>query len=392
MATNLLEMLTETLGSQFAKQASEFLGESESTTKSALGLALPALLGGLAKQGSTLDGAASLLKTLGGSNVDTGLLGNIAGLFSEKGKTDSLVTLGTSLLGNVFGDKVGSIASTIASLTGLKSSSSSNLLGLAAPFLMSFLKKFVTEKNLDAAGLVRLLGEQTGFLKGKVNPQLAGAMGLGSLFDSLGGTSAASGSSPSRPTYAPPVVEERSWFSKLLPWLIGLGALAAGFSMFRGCDKLDLGQATEPAATAVAPAAPKVAAPAVVAPAPTAPAPVAVPPAAAPAPVADVLPAKVYFEVGSPNIEGPSAATLAQAVIAVKNQGLAVDITGYTDKTGDAAANEVLAKQRAEAVRDRLIAAGVPEGKINMKPPFSITTTGTGSDAEARRVEITVAQ
>ena len=380
MATNLLEMLTETLGSQFAKQASEFLGESESTTKSALGLALPALLGGLAKQGSTLDGAASLLKTLGGSNVDTGLLGNIAGLFSEKGKTDSLVTLGTSLLGNVFGDKVGSIASTIASLTGLKSSSSSNLLGLAAPFLMSFLKKFVTEKNLDAAGLVRLLGEQTGFLKGKVNPQLAGAMGLGSLFDSLGGTSAASGSSPSRPTYAPPVVEERSWFSKLLPWLIGLGALAAGFSMFRGCDKLDLGQATEPAATAVAPAAPKVAAPAVVAPAP------------APTAATAVLPAKVYFDVGSPNIEGPSAATLAQAVIAVKNQGLAVDITGYTDKTGDVAANEVLAKQRAEAVRDRLIAAGVPEGKINMKPPFSITTTGTGSDAEARRVEITLAQ
>jgi outer membrane protein OmpA-like peptidoglycan-associated protein len=338
------------------------------------------LLGGLAKQGSTLDGAASLLKTLGGSNVDTGLLGNIAGLFSDKGKTDSLVTLGTSLLSNVFGDKVGSIASTIASLTGLKSSSSSSLLGLAAPFLMSLLKKFVTEKNIDAAGLVSLLAEQTGFLKGKVNPQLAGAMGLGSLFDSLGGNRAASGSSPSRPSYAPPVVEERSLVSKLMPWLVGLGALAAGFAMFRGCDKVDLGKATEPAATAVAPAAPKVAAPAVVVPAP------------APTAVTAVLPAKVYFDVGSPNIEGPSAATLAQAVIAVKNQGIAVDITGYTDKTGDAAANELLAKQRAEAVRDRLIAAGVPEGKINMKPPFSITTTGTGSDAEARRVEITVAQ
>ena len=380
MATNILEMLTETLGSQFAKQASEFLGESETATQSALGLALPALLGGLAKQGSTLDGAASLLKTLGGSNVDTSLLSNIAGLFSEKGKTDSLVNLGTSLLGNVFGDKVGSIASTIASLTGLKSSSSSSLLGLAAPFLMSLLKKFVTEKNIDAAGLVSLLGEQMGFLKGKLNPQLAGAMGLGSLFDSLGAPSAASGNSPSRPSYVPPVVEERSLVSKLLPWLVGLSALAAGFAMFRGCDKLDFGKAPEPAATAAAPAAPKVAAPAVVAPAP------------APTASTAVLPAKVYFDVGSPNIEGPSAATLAQAVIAVKNQGLAVDITGYTDKTGDPAANEALAKQRALAVRDRLIAAGVPEGKINMKPPFSITTTGTGSDAEARRVEITIAQ
>jgi len=366
MAINLLEILSETLGGQIAKQASGFLGEPEGNTKSALGMILPALLGGLAKQGSTLDGAGNLLKTLGGANIDSGLLGNLAGLFSDKNKTDSLVALGTSLVGSLFGDKAGSIVSTIASLTGLKSSSSSNLLYLAAPLVFSFLKKFVADKNLDAAGLMRVLGEQTGFLKGKVNPQLAGAMGLGSIFEGFGASQ-----QPSRATPIPPLAgKERSLLSKLLPWLIGLAALVAGLSLFRGCEKTDLGQAPAPSATA------GVAAPAV---------------RPAPAPIAGVLPAKVYFAVGSPAVEGPSAATLAQAAIAIKNQGIAVDITGYTDPTGDVAKNEELAKQRAEAVRNRLIAAGVPAGKINMKPPFAFTPTGSGTDAEARRVEITAA-
>ena len=407
MAINILELLTEALGGQIAKQASEFLGEPENNTQSALGMVLPALLGSLAKQGSTAEGAGSLLNTLGGANIDSGILGNIAGLFSEKSKTDSLVSLGTTLVGSLFGEKAGSIASTIASLTGLKSSSSSSLLALAAPLVFSFLKKLVSDKALDAGGLMSLLAEQTGFLKGKVNPQLAGAMGLGSMFDSLtGGASSdpapapapAAASRPAeRPAYAPPAVEEeRSGLSKLLPWLIGLGALLGGLAVFRGCDKNAGAPETKAVvAPAVKAPAPQAAAPAVrPAPAPAAaPAAPAAKPVPAPAAAATtMLPAKIYFAVGAPNPEGPSIATLAQAAIAVKNQGVAVDITGYTDSTGDVAKNQELAKQRALAVRDRLIAAGVPKGKINMKPPFSITTTGTGSDAEARRVEITLAK
>ena len=64
-------------------------------------------------------------------------------------------------------------------------------------------------------------------------------------------------------------------------------------------------------------------------------------------------------------------------------------ITGYTDKTGDAARNEALAKSRAGAVRDALMAAGVPEASIEMKPPLFVEVGAGTSDAEARRVEIT---
>src|SRR5258705_181382 len=58
----------------------------------------------------------------------------------------------------------------------------------------------------------------------------------------------------------------------------------------------------------------------------------------------------------------------------------------YTDTTGDAAANEALAKQRAEAVSAALKAAGVAADKIELKKPE--TLVGSGGNAEARRVEV----
>ena len=49
-------------------------------------------------------------------------------------------------------------------------------------------------------------------------------------------------------------------------------------------------------------------------------------------------------------------------------------------------ASTELAKERAKAVRDALLAAGVADTAIHLQPPANIT--GSGSDMEARRVEI----
>ena len=61
-------------------------------------------------------------------------------------------------------------------------------------------------------------------------------------------------------------------------------------------------------------------------------------------------------------------------------------VAGYPARTGDPAANEELAKQRARAVRDLLVNGGVPEERIVMRKPF--VTTGGANDREARRVEV----
>ena len=107
-------------------------------------------------------------------------------------------------------------------------------------------------------------------------------------------------------------------------------------------------------------------------------------PAAAPA--ADAL-GKVFFEVGSSALPADATAAVNAAAEFLKGKTDAkLDLTGYTDKSGDVEKNLELAKERAKAVREALKAAGVPEDRINMKPPVSIT--GSGDNAEARRVEL----
>jgi K(+)-stimulated pyrophosphate-energized sodium pump len=94
---------------------------------------------------------------------------------------------------------------------------------------------------------------------------------------------------------------------------------------------------------------------------------------------------KFYFASAKADIAAGAAAALADVSKGVAAGKKAV-VSGYTDSTGDPAKNEELAKQRAFAVRDALKAAGVAEDKIELKKPEAIT--GTGDNAEARRVEV----
>ena len=104
-------------------------------------------------------------------------------------------------------------------------------------------------------------------------------------------------------------------------------------------------------------------------------------------PSASSLPARLYFASGKKDLPADAKPALDAALAYLKAKPDAkVDITGYTDKTGNRDTNLELAKERAKAVRDALISAGIARERINMKPPAEIT--GGGSDREARRVEI----
>lgn len=371
MSTNLLELIQSAFGDELVRQAAPFLGESEKDTGAALGKLLPAVLGGLVKQGSTLEGASRLIKTLSGSDIDSGLLSNLAGLFSEGSRTESLVALGSELARSLFGDKVAALVSTVASLTGLGSSSISKLLYLAAPLVFGYLKKLLTERGLDVAGLMGLLGEQKSTLSGLVDRQIADGLGLASIFS--GPVTAAPGTD-----YRAAIRSDKqpdggsSLWSKLWPWLALLAGLVAATGALRGCQTEEPGASLPASPTASVPAQPKAA------------------PDQRPA-VAVALPAKVYFEVGAAALGAAGQKLITEVSQAANSQGLMLAITGFTDRTGDPAKNIELAKQRALAVRDALISAGVPAGRISMRPPLAVETTGSGSDAEARRVEISKA-
>ncbi len=110
------------------------------------------------------------------------------------------------------------------------------------------------------------------------------------------------------------------------------------------------------------------------------------------APAADVASFKVengvvkfYFASGKAELATGAEGALADVAKGVAAGKKAV-VSGYTDSTGDAAKNEELAKQRAMAVGAALKTAGVPDDKVELKKPE--TLTGSGGNAEARRVEV----
>ena len=95
----------------------------------------------------------------------------------------------------------------------------------------------------------------------------------------------------------------------------------------------------------------------------------------------------MYFESGSAALLPDADPALADTVKALAaDPGKRVLLSGYHDSTGDPAMNAELAKQRAKAVRAALLVAGIPLNQVLLRKPES--TTGTGTEREARRVEI----
>lgn len=96
---------------------------------------------------------------------------------------------------------------------------------------------------------------------------------------------------------------------------------------------------------------------------------------------------KFYFASAKADLAAGAGEALAGAVKAVA-EGKTLVLSGFHDATGDMDKNAELAKQRALAVRDALKALGVSDDKLELKKPEAMT--GSGSNAQARRVEVSV--
>jgi OOP family OmpA-OmpF porin len=443
MALNLLEALSGSMGTQLASQGSRLFGESASSTQSAVDAILPAILGGVMKQGATADGAAGLLKMLSGPTVDAGLMGSIGSALSGGTGTNALMTAGGNMLKGLFGDNVGGIASTVSSMAGVKSSSAINLLSLAVPMVLSFLKNHVAKNGLNAGGLMSLLGGQSSFLQGKLDNRITQAAGLGDASSFLSGLSsmaskatgtvaaagataaaaagsvasgaahAASGAAKTVGRAASDVAAEAadagSGLGKLLPWIIGLIVLGVLFFMFRGCGQ-QVEQKASDAAKAAGTAA-KAAGDAAKA---------AVKSLSLPGGVALNVPTggfidniyaflsnkdggvgkgyaldSVNFETGSATLTATSNQQLDDLAAVLKAfPSAGVSVNGYTDNTGDAAANTTLSTQRAESVKAGLVSKGIAADRIaaagfGPNNPVASNDTEEGK-ARNRRVEIVV--
>lgn len=95
----------------------------------------------------------------------------------------------------------------------------------------------------------------------------------------------------------------------------------------------------------------------------------------------------IHFASASATLPADAQQAIATVVEALKAaEGRRVLLAGYHDPTGNIDFNRDLAKRRALGVRDALIAQGIPAQRIILRKPEQ--TTGSGNNAEARRVEL----
>ena len=120
MVANLLRELQDDLGGQLVKQASSFLGANEAQTSSALSGILPTILGGLAKNASSGNGAAAIFDMIKNNNIDGSMLSNIGSMLGDSNKSSAMMDMGGQLLKMVLGNNSSSIIDTIASFSGMK--------------------------------------------------------------------------------------------------------------------------------------------------------------------------------------------------------------------------------------------------------------------------------
>ncbi len=96
----------------------------------------------------------------------------------------------------------------------------------------------------------------------------------------------------------------------------------------------------------------------------------------------------IYFPRGQSALDTDAQRAVRVAAAAYVGIGTQIVVTGYADKTGNAAANIELAKKRALAVRDELVNLGVDAKRLKLAAPANVN--GDDSDDKARRVDLMV--
>ncbi len=403
MAINLLDLVKDQVTGQLAKQASSFLGESESSVTSALGGIFPTLLGSVIDKSSSASGAKGLMDMIGKLDLDS--LGDIAGLFGGgSSAVNSLLGSGGGIIDALLGNKTNGVIDLISSLAGLKKDSSSSLLKMAAPFLIGLIGKQIKGKGVS--GLTDLLLGQ----KSSVASALPAGMG------SLLGLADFGGIAPKVEKVA---AGGNSWLKWLLPLLL---AVALIYFWGKGCANSatdaanDAMTKVEDVATDAANAATDAAANAAQS-------------------VKDFftfkLPSgfelvgankggiedqlvtfiqdsskpvdkdtwfnfdRLLFETGSANLLPESKEQLTNIAEILKAfPQVTLKIGGYTDNTGDPTANQRLSTDRAFNVMNDLVAMGVAKERLTAegygdKHPVADNSTEEGR-AMNRRIAVRV--
>lgn len=151
---NITALLQDALNDNTISQISQSIGADQEATSSAIQTALPMLLGGLANNSQSEQGASSLLAALDRDH-DGSALDDVAGLVGMLAQGQGS---GGSILGHIFGGGTSAVAQSVSQASGLDAGKVGPLLQMLAPIVMGAIGKARREGGFGAGDLAGLLG------------------------------------------------------------------------------------------------------------------------------------------------------------------------------------------------------------------------------------------
>jgi len=190
---DLQQLLSQTLTPEAINAMAGQMGATPQQVEQGIGAALPALVGGLARNATRTPGGADTLANAlerdhdgglfdqftggggaagaggaglagllggllggagGGGNAAGGLMGALGGMLGGR------ATNGAGILGHIFGQGQGAVQDGVSRASGLGRGQSLQLLMMLAPLIMSTLGKLKRQRGLDAPGVATVLEDE----------------------------------------------------------------------------------------------------------------------------------------------------------------------------------------------------------------------------------------
>jgi outer membrane protein OmpA-like peptidoglycan-associated protein len=380
MAFNLLDTVRGYLTPSLVERTSSYLGESPTGINKALTAVIPAVLAMFTNRAER--GNAQGLLNDAYEAADSNVLNQPQRLFS--GEMSSFLTGGLSRLENLFGSNATNVLSSIANFAGIKSGTVQGLMGIVAPIGLGVIGRHARENNLSAQGLTTYLSSQ----KSDFLNALPAGISLENVLDEPvrnSRTTTITGETP-RMARVENVPEKRK--SNVMAWLLlGLGAIALIWLLNRNRNDDSTRSSAKTNITTTENRAAKA-------------------PVTTTTDVANRAPVRVrlvngveinaykggiedrlvnclndasctagkekWFDFDNINFETGSAQLTSSSQMQVRNivailnayPNAKIKIGGYTDKTGNDAANKTLSQQRAEAVMNAIKNAGAKTNQV----------------------------
>jgi hypothetical protein len=154
---NLMDLMKGQLTPEILAQLSQQTGAAPEQTATAAEGVLSTLLGGLAKNAQTPDGAGNILGALQRDH-DGSMLGNIMGLITGAAQGGSPAANGAGILGHILGGQQQGAAQAVSQASGVSDSGVMDMMIKLAPMVMGVLGQQTQQQGLNASGLAGLLG------------------------------------------------------------------------------------------------------------------------------------------------------------------------------------------------------------------------------------------